>query len=296
MSNKTLTFLLRLGSTIALWVLTLFGIFSGHEVLFAVFIAGIGLLGLWEYFRMLKVGNLPCFPSTGMICAAALLTGNFLYLRQHGAEVGHDFELVVLVCLIVAVFARQIFAPIRGTSTLEAVANTLFGLFYIPFLFNFLTKTVYLTPRMEDGGPTGQFYVLYVICVTKFADMGGYVIGMLIGRHPCATHISPKKTWEGLAGALVGAFVGSLLMFILLKGKLNLMTLVDFFVLPVLLGFTAIIGDLSESVLKRSAGIKDSGGFLPGIGGVLDLIDSVLFTAPLFYFYLRLVAGAGVGG
>ncbi|MCS7009453.1 MAG: phosphatidate cytidylyltransferase, partial [Chthoniobacterales bacterium] len=138
MSSKGVTFLLRLSSTVALWVLTLIGIFSGQEVLFAVFIGGMGLLGLWEYFRMLRVGNLPSFPTTGLVCAAALLSGNFLYLRVYGPEAGFDFELAVLVFLIVAVFARQIFAPIRGTHTLEALANTLFGLFYIPFLFNFL--------------------------------------------------------------------------------------------------------------------------------------------------------------
>ncbi|MCX7712668.1 MAG: phosphatidate cytidylyltransferase [Chthoniobacterales bacterium] len=294
MSSKGVTFLLRLSSTVALWVLTLIGIFSGQEVLFAVFIGGVGLLGLWEYFRMLRVGNLPSFPTTGLVCAAALLSGNFLYLRVYGPEAGFDFELAVLVFLIVAVFARQIFAPIRGTHTLEALANTLFGLFYIPFLFNFLTKTVYLTPRLENGALSGQFYVLYVVCVTKFSDMGAYVVGMLFGRHPCVTHISPRKTWEGLGGAIFGAFLGSFLLFFLLRERLALLTVVDFVLLPLMLGAAAIVGDLAESVLKRSAGIKDSGGVLPGIGGVLDLIDSVLFTAPMFYFYLRLIAGAGM--
>ncbi|MDB6147734.1 MAG: hypothetical protein JWO45_1398, partial [Spartobacteria bacterium] len=130
---------------------------------------------------------------------------------------------------------------------------------------------------------------LYLIAVTKFSDMGAYLTGMAIGRHPLIPHISPKKTWEGFVGALAFALLASIGLFKLMPGHLSVLTWTHAVVLGLLLGFAAVIGDLAESIVKRSTGVKDSGGLLPGIGGALDLIDSLLFTAPLLFFYLRLV-------
>jgi phosphatidate cytidylyltransferase len=127
--------------------------------------------------------------------------------------------------------------------------------------------------------------------VTKFSDMGAYVTGSLIGKHPLVPHISPKKTWEGFFGALAFSIAGGCGLLALMPGQLSLLTQRDAVVLGLVLGFAAIIGDLAESIIKRSCDVKDSGRFLPGIGGALDLIDSILFTAPLMYFYLRLIVG-----
>jgi phosphatidate cytidylyltransferase len=136
---------------------------------------------------------------------------------------------------------------------------------------------------------TGQFYCLYLIAVTKFSDMGAYLTGSLIGRHQMSPHISAKKTWEGFFGALGLALLCSLGLFKLMPGRLSVLTWTHATILGLLLGFAAVIGDLAESLIKRSTGVKDSGNLLPGIGGALDLIDSLLFTAPLLFFYLRLV-------
>lgn len=295
MSGRRLTFFLRLGSTIALWVVILSGILSGYEFFYFLLIAGLGLLGLWEYFGMLQKAGLPCFRWTGMLCATIFLAGSFLYWRKYGAETGHDFELAVLVGFILVVFGRQMFNAMRDREPLESVAYTLFGLIYIPLLFNFLTKIVYLPPPdAATGEVSGQFYVLYLIVVTKFSDMGGYVFGMLLGRHRSVPHISPGKTWEGFVGAVFTAVLASWLVHWLLPGKLPALHVFDLFFLPLLLGIAAIIGDLAESIIKRSTQAKDSSRILPGIGGTLDLIDSVLFTAPIMYFYLRLVSGVGM--
>ena len=102
-------------------------------------------------------------------------------------------------------------------------------------------------------------------------------------------HISEKKTWEGFSGALGFALLCSLGLFKLMPSHLSLFTWRDAIALGLLLGFAAVIGDLAESIVKRSTGVKDSGNLLPGIGGALDLIDSLLFTAPLLFFYMRLV-------
>src|SRR5260370_34685347 len=110
------------------------------------------------------------------------------------------------------------FARLRDDEPLQTMAYTLFGLLYVLWLFNFTTKIVYLTPRSSNGLLTGQFYVLYLIAVTKFSDMGAYLTGSVIGRHLMVPHISAKKTWEGFFGAIVFALFCSLALFKLMPG------------------------------------------------------------------------------
>jgi phosphatidate cytidylyltransferase len=190
---------------------------------------------------------------------------------------------------LLTVFARQMFESLRDDAPLRTMAYTLFGLLYVLWLYNFITKIVYVVPRSATGAVQGQFYVLYLIAITKFSDMGAYLTGSVIGKHQMIPHISPKKTWEGFGGALFFSLLASLGLLALMPNKLSVLTWTHATVLGLLLGFAAVIGDLAESIVKRSTGVKDSGNFLPGIGGALDLIDSLLFTAPLLFFYLRLV-------
>jgi phosphatidate cytidylyltransferase len=119
--------------------------------------------------------------------------------------------------------------------------------------------------------------------------MGAYLTGSAIGRHKLIPHISPAKTWEGFFGALGFSLLASCGLFALMPTQLSVLNWTHATVLGLLLGFAAVIGDLAESIVKRSTGVKDSGKMLPGIGGALDLVDSLLFTAPLLFFYLRLV-------
>jgi phosphatidate cytidylyltransferase len=291
MKPAEITFRRRLLSTLALWALVLGTVLSGYEQLFFVTIAGIGLLGLWEYYEMLDRRGVPNFKLTALITAVVFFAGSFYTFRSFGPDKSYDFEIAVLVVFLLVVFGRQMFRKTRDVNPLETMAYTLFGLLYIVWLFNFITKIVYLAPRGPLGEPTGQYYVLYLLLVTKFSDMGAYVTGSLFGRHKLVPHISPHKSWEGLAGAVVFALGGSFGLWYLIPDKLAVFQPMDLLVLGVLLGLAAVIGDLAESIVKRSTEAKDSGGLLPGIGGVLDLIDSVLFTAPIMFFYMRLVQG-----
>ena len=283
------TFLFRFISTIVLWSVALVIAFSGYEFAFYALICAFGLIALWEFYRMLDHRGLPNFKITAMICGAVMLGGSFYYFAKMGPARSYDFEVAVLVFFLLTLFARQMFARLRDDEPLQTMAYTLFGLLYVLWLFNFMTKIVYLTPRSSSGAVTGQFYCLYLIAVTKFSDMGAYLVGSAVGRHLMVPHISAKKTWEGFFGALVFALLASLLLFKLMPGHLAVLNWTHATVLGLLLGFAAVVGDLAESIIKRSAGVKDSGNFLPGIGGALDLVDSLLFTAPLLFFYLRLV-------
>jgi phosphatidate cytidylyltransferase len=283
------TFIWRFITTVALWSIALLIAFSGHEYLFSALICIFGLIALWEFYSMLDHRDLPNFKITGIICGVVMLVGSFYYFGRIGPTASYDFEIAVLLFFLLTVFGRQMFARLRHDEPLQTMAYTLFGLLYVLWLFNFTTKILYLTPRANGGAVTGQFYLLYLIAVTKFSDMGAYLTGSAIGRHLMTPHISARKTWEGFFGALVFALLCSLLLFKLMPGHLSLLSWTHATVLGLLLGFAAVIGDLAESIIKRSTGVKDSGNFLPGIGGALDLIDSLLFTAPLLFFYLRLV-------
>jgi len=293
MTSSKLTFLSRALSSVVLWTFALYIIFSGRETGFFFLIGSLGLLALWEFYTILDQKGLPNFKLTAMISGVVFLCGSFYYFSKIGPAQSYDFELSVILFVLLIVFTRQMFEITRDVSPLEKMAFTLFGFLYVLWLFNFITKIVYVTPRMPNGQTTGHLYVLYLIVVTKFSDMGAYLTGSLIGKHLLVPHISPKKTWEGFFGALAFSVLGSYAMIWLIPHFMPpKLWLIDTFhgtVLGLLIGFAAIIGDLAESIIKRSCGVKDSGKMLPGIGGALDLIDSLLFTAPLLFFYMRLV-------
>jgi phosphatidate cytidylyltransferase len=270
-----------------MWVIALSIIFSGNEILFLLLIGSLGMAGLWEYFRMLEQSGTRCFTAFGLICGAAAFIGSFLALRTGSQTAAYDFENFVLLVFLFGVIARQMFRPTVKSAPLESMAYTLFGLLYVAWLFNFLTKIVYVIPRNANGGTVGQFYVLYLVVVTKFADMGAYLVGSRIGRHQMMPHISPSKTWEGFFGSLLFSVAASCLLIFIMPKTLAWLNFLHGTILGLLIGVAAVVGDLGESIVKRSTGVKDSGVLLPGIGGVLDLIDSLLFTGPILFFYLR---------
>jgi phosphatidate cytidylyltransferase len=288
-ATRRSVFILRFASTIVLWSVALLIAFSGFELGFWALISAFGMISLWEFYSMLDHRRLPNFKLTGMICGAVMLCGSFYYFARMGPAHSYDFEMATILFFLLTVMSRQMFERLRDDAPLQTMAYTLFGLLYVIWLFNFMTKIVYVVPRSSDGMVMGQFYCLYLITVTKFSDMGAYLTGSLIGRHPLIPHISPKKTREGFVGALALSLLASLGLYKLMPGHLSYLNWTHATVLGLLLGFAAVIGDLAESIVKRATGVKDSGNLLPGIGGALDLVDSLLFTAPLLFFYLRLV-------
>ena len=124
--------------------------------------------------------------------------------------------------------------------------------------------------------------------MTKLTDIGAYLVGSAIGRDKLVPHISPGKTWQGFWGALTIAMIGSYVFWYVAGDQIPAISALDAGILGLLLPLVAVLGDLAESIMKRSLAVKDSGHVMPGIGGFLDLIDSVIFTAPVFYLYLVL--------
>jgi phosphatidate cytidylyltransferase len=193
----------------------------------------------------------------------------------------NDFESSFFILFVLGLCIRQ-FLSRQADTGIVAISTTLFGLMYVPWLLNFIQKINFFTPGVE-----GHYYLLYFVLVTKFSDCGAYAVGSLIGKHKMIPRISPGKTWEGFAGAVVVSTAASVVFARLAGAHLKGMTPGHAVILGVILSIGAVVGDLIESLFKREAGLKDSGRLFPGIGGILDLLDSLLFNAPLMYLYLR---------
>jgi len=291
MNSLPSSFLPRTLSTIFLWLTIIAAYIMRSEIAFAFLIALPALGALWEYFALLKAGGIGHHRGLGITAALVLIGLNFWVLHSSQPL---DFQNIFIfvyeasffALLMIVLFLREFGRNSPGRPTAEAITFTLFGVVYIPWLFLFMAKLLYLTPRDVAGYTTGQYLVLFVVAVTKFTDVGAFLCGSLFGRTPFFPNISPKKTWEGIAGALVLAILVGLGVFHFFGTHLPPFSLGLICALSLLFGITGIAGDLAESLLKRSLHTKDSGHALPGIGGGLDLIDSLLFTLPLFYFLL----------
>jgi len=288
--SKTQVFLRRLASTVILWTGILAAMFSGNRLIsngvFVLLIAFLALAGLVEFYGLAQKRGLACFKISGVIGGVLLMVGTFLNVTGHlGTANGsparvNDFETGFLILFVLGLCLRQLFAKENSTG-LTAIAVTLFGLMYVPWLLNFIQK-IFFFPGVE-----GKFFLLYFIMLTKFSDMGAYVVGSLIGRHKMIPRISPGKTWEGFVGAIVVSTGASVVFVHYFGSHMAGMNVHHAIVLGIILSSTAVVGDLIESLFKRECGAKDSGNVLPGIGGVLDLLDSILFNAPIMYLYLR---------
>ncbi|HVU28038.1 MAG TPA: phosphatidate cytidylyltransferase [Verrucomicrobiae bacterium] len=290
-ASKAQIFFRRLISTLILWTIVLMSLFSKNELLsdgvFGLIILFLALTGLLEFYGLAEKRGLACFKWCGLIGGALLMIGTFLNLTGHIGTSGsparvNDFETGFIILFVLGLCVRQ-FISKTNAAGLTAISTTLFGLMYVPWLLNFIQKINFFPGIGDDG----KFYVFYFILVTKFSDMGAYLVGSLIGRHKMIPRISPGKTWEGFGGAILVSTGASLAFAHFFADKMFGMSWLHAVILGVILSSTAVVGDLIESLFKREADVKDSGKLFPGIGGILDLLDSLLFNAPIMYLYLR---------
>lgn len=292
--SKSKILLRRLISTIVLWAIVLTALFSSNKLvsndLFLLAMVLLAVSGLAEFYGLAEKRGLTCFKGWGLLGGALLMIGTFLQLTgrigmQDSPARVNDFETIFLILFVLGLCLRQFFGGSKA-GAIESIATTLFGLMYVPWLLNFIAKIqFFMLPAPMNG--EGKIYVFYFILVTKFSDTGAYVVGSLIGKHKMIPRISPGKTWEGFAGALFFSTLASMVFAHFFHEKMAGMHWPHMVILGLLLGVCAVVGDLIESLFKREAGVKDSGGIFPGIGGILDLLDSLLFNAPIMYLYLR---------
>lgn len=234
---------------------------------FGLMVAAFIGLGLYEFFTMIEKKGVRIYKYFG-IGVGLIIPLSIIFRFEPTKSWELLFIVLALLFLIIMQFRRR-----NNDGSIVDISTTLFGILYVSWFLSFMIKIRY----MENG--FGLFWA--VIFITKLGDIGAFLIGSRFGKTPLIPRISPKKSVEGAIGGLIFSVAGALVS----KPFLNL----SYFYLIILglaLGVLAQLGDLSESLIKRDCQVKDSGTVLPGMGGVLDVLDSLLFTAPAFYFFM----------
>ena len=231
---------------------------------FAIFI------GLYEFYRMIEKGGLGCYKWAGIILGILLSIAIFK---------GTYINLVIAASVII-LFIVRIFEGNASDNAFSYVSNTVFGILYVSFLMSYMGV-------IRNSGDNGRELIFFVLLITWMGDTTAYYGGKGFGKHKLAPAISPKKTVEGAIIGLMGSIFGAIIakLWFLDIGISNAV------IAGILIGVSGQFGDLSESIIKRNLQVKDSGGIIPGHGGILDRVDSLLFSAPVFYYYWSLVTG-----
>lgn len=233
---------------------------------FVALVAVVVVIGSLEMITALRAGRINP-PPVPVVLGAALVPVAYVW-GSDALIVGYG-----LICLTILVW-RALEGPQRA---IRDIAGGVFIVTYVALLASFAALLI----DAPDGGKRVIVYAL----LTTMSDIGGYAVGVLVGKHPMAPSISPKKSWEGFAGSVAtSALAGAISVPLLLGGDWWAGAL-----LGVPLAFFATVGDLSESTLKRDLGIKDMGNLLPGHGGLMDRLDSLLINAPLCWLLLGIL-------
>jgi phosphatidate cytidylyltransferase len=241
--------------------------------LFIVLAAAAMVLGLWEFYLLAKKLQLKPDPAAGYLAGAAMVT---IAVQRDPAV----YVLLVQFVIIVLIAGTMIASTLRGApfeKMIGSVGATILGVLYIPFLGSHL-----IAIRTGFEPALSAHLLSFFFLVLMGADAGAYYTGRALGKHKLAPSISPGKTWEGVVGGVLAALAMGALAHFWFFRELPLK-----FILPLAVAMTVlgIFGDLAESALKRGAGAKDAAKLLPGHGGLLDRLDSLLFNAPLIYYF-----------
>jgi phosphatidate cytidylyltransferase len=246
--------------------------YSGGWVLAIAMAATLGF-GAWEYYKLFSAG--------GYQPAALLLVGGttVFVLTRHAFSFQYS-DLISAVILLITM-AWQVFQYEKGVSTAAAdFAITIAGIFYLGWLGSYLISL----RDMQDG----LWWILVVIPTINISDAGAYFIGSHYGRHKISHRVSPNKSWEGYFGGIISGTLGAVLLAALWNLRAPLIRADKALILSLAITILSPLGDLGESMLKRSVGAKDSSRLLPGHGGIMDRIDSWLWAAPIGFYIISL--------
>jgi phosphatidate cytidylyltransferase len=228
-------------------------------------------VGVWEMVRALRAGGADA-PLIPLLAGSLLMVG----LTWHS---GPDALLLGLAATVLAAVVWRI-ADGPAAVRRDVTASILIAV-YVPFLLSFA-----MLLQQPDPEGDGRWQVLCTLLAVVLSDTGGYAVGVFLGKHKMAPSISPGKTWEGFGGSIGAAGIGSaLLLYFLLDVPWYWGLLFG-----TLISVVAVIGDLGESMLKRDLGVKDMSSLLPGHGGVMDRLDSIVFAVPTAYLLFALIA------
>ncbi len=257
----------RVLTALVLVPLVLFGLLWGGIVFFKGLVFAVSFLCLYEYFSM-TFETKPLFKAFGIL--TGLLPVTIAMFKPGGSNILFGIFLASLVAIILFLMTYE-----SHTDPFLSLAQFIFGSFYIG-LFTSLIALIY---PMQYG----RLWIIFLLAVVVAADTGAYYIGSSIGKHKLCPHISKGKTVEGAIGGLMACALTAILSWIVFMRFSDLRILIP---LAILLGVASQIGDLTESVIKRACGRKDSGSLLPGHGGMFDRVDGLLMAGPVLFWIL----------
>jgi phosphatidate cytidylyltransferase len=242
--------------------------------LFSLLLGTASLLALWEFLNLYFGTTHNLLPKVASCIGAAIL----LFSMYEGYSQALNPWLFGIVNVILTGF---LFSPTAMKRHLSSWAAYFFGILYVAGLLGH-----FILLRQFDHGIA---FIFFVLLITWLADTGGFVVGLSYGRHALAPTLSPKKTIEGLIGGVIFSVFGAIISHFWF---IPFFSLWECAILGVGIALIGALGDLGESAIKRSVRIKDSGTIIPGHGGVLDRMDSLLLTGPGFYYYVVLTSSA----
>ncbi len=239
-------------------------IYYGSPPVYAALAAILAVIGLYEYFSMLSHSGIGGYPRLAYVWGASLILCVYL----------GDFYMPWAVTGFCALFIAPIISGSEIKDAMRQIAGTLLGVIYVAGPLGFLLAIVTL-----EGG---RFWLFFLFFIIWCGDIGAYYVGKNFGKRLLAPTVSPGKTVAGAVGGIIGSLAGGLGAWAwFLPG----ISLAHCLLVIIICGIIGQFGDLAESILKRSAGVKDSGSLIPGHGGILDRIDSLMFAGPVFYIY-----------
>lgn len=271
--------LARIASTLSLWIITILVLYYFDSYGWTAIITLLSAAALYETTQLLKKMGLQPLSRFAQIASFTICVAVSI-----DASAGS-----LAFVLFATILALSVLKSPYSDYVLKSVIPTICLILFIPFMLHWLVVLGFL-----DGG---IILAIWVVAAAKFSDVGAYVVGCAFGRHKMAPTMSPQKSWEGAVGGVLSSAVISAGIFWgvgVFAGE-NYAEFNKVFTPPLMafagmiIGATAILSDLLESVLKRRAEVKDSGAIIPGIGGALDLADSIILSAPVGFFVITLI-------
>lgn len=255
------------------------------EALITLLIIGVTMVGVWEFAQFCKAKNFKVATVLMMVFGALEIVAVYLNMNFGWAV---EFPIGVMVIALLAILITSLHTIENAIAT---IAVQFLGICYVAIPMALILKILYPDLSSHFNIRDGRLWFIYLICISKITDIGAYFGGRLLGKRKLAKELSPNKTLEGAIVGFICAVVLSVGFSLVGHYAFNEyfeLPLVNAILLGAVLSVGGQVGDLAESLFKRDSGIKDSNN-LPGLGGILDMFDSLLFTIPILFFYLHTV-------